>query len=139
MREYITRLTSTVLLAAVLTGPGLGETDLSAARTPEGSQTPCTGIEATFEKGLVLYDSNPKPLPWLPILASEPRAIGIIQPEQELTICTRVDRSTWNTRSAWLEIRTESTDSAGGNVEDSQTSGWINTSQQEADLWVPLP
>ena len=53
---------------------------------------------------------------------------------QEFTICSRVDRSTWNRRSAWLQVRVKN-----GDADTNPSSGWINISRAKANSWIPMP
>lgn len=121
MRQQLTRLANTGLLIALLTATGF---------TAGGRGQECTiGIERTAQRGRVLYDDNPKPVPFLPLIVSEVNPIGAISEGQQLTICRRVDRSTWNERSAWLHVRVDR------NTADAQ-SGWIRMSREEANSWI---
>ena len=126
MREHITRLTNTVLVIALLTGTGFA----TGRRTQDPVE--CIGIEKTAEKPRILYDSNPKPFPFLPLIVSDVNQIGAISPGQQLTVCRRVDRSTWNRRSAWLQVRVNA-----DNGDTDHPSGWITMSRDEANLWIP--
>lgn len=122
MPETMIRFTRPVLLIATL-----------ATASPAGGQ-PCIGVERTAEKPRILYDGNPKPLVILPLILSEVEEIGAIQPGEHFTVCSRIDRSTWNRRSAWLYVRVH------GRPEGSTgSSGWINLSRAEAETWLPTP
>ncbi len=109
---------------------------------PEGQTDPgmtytnnspgCSGTQRTADRGWLLYDSNPRPFPLLPLIRSEVHLIGGISTGQQFTICERVDRSTWSRRTAWLHVRVDD-----GNTNPSL--GWINMSREEADSWVPEP
>ena len=125
MAQYITRLTIMVLLIELLTGTGFA----TATQDPSPE---CIGIEKTAQKPWILYDSNPKPFPLLPLIVSDVNQIGAISPGQQLTICKRVDRSTWNRRSAWVQVRINTRNDYSG-----PQSGWITMSRDEADTWIP--
>lgn len=123
MPEPITRLTRTVLLIAMLT----------AASSAAGQ--PCSiRVERTAERPRILYDDNPTPIPILPLILSEVEQIGAIQPGEDFTICRRIDRSTWNRRSAWLYVEVD-----GRPTNSNGSSGWINVTRAEADTWIPVP
>ena len=140
MPQHITRLTNTVLLIAALAGTGF-----TTGRPTQDPPPPepavvetefvcIVGIERTAEKPRILYDGNPEPFPFLPLIVSDVNQIGAISPGQQLTVCSRVDRSTWNRRSAWLQVRVND-----GNDDTNPPSGWITMSRDEANLWIPEP
>ena len=140
MLGYITRLTSAVLFVALLTGAESAGASIAGNQPPletqeEDTERECWGIKATVDGLLILYDGNPKPFVLLPLLRSKVREIGIIHPRQEFTICTRVDRSTWNHRNAWLHVHV---DGYGGEP-NSRRSGWVTMSRQQANVWTPEP
>ena len=114
---------------------------------PEGQTNPemrhtnnsrgCRGTQKTADRGWLLYDSDPRPFPLLPLILSEVDVIGGISAGQQFTICGRVDRSTWNRRTAWLQVGVDD-----GNNDPNLASGWINMSREEADRldsWIPKP
>lgn len=140
MSRHITRLTSAVLLMALLSGAGIAMAwpaqDVSQAER-EGDaeiEPACIGIEKTAEMWWVLYDSYPEPFLLLPLIHSNPNEIGRITPGQQFTICKQVNRSTWNRRSTWLEVRVV----PGPDAPDVR-SGWITMSTDEANSWIPQP
>ncbi len=139
MPQRITRLTNMVLLTAALAAIGFATVGRAQDPPPPKSadaeiKLVCIGIERTAEKPRILYDSNPEPFPLLPLIVSEVNQIGAISPGQQLTICSRVDRSTWNRRSAWLQVRVND-----GNDGTSRPFGWITMSRDEANSWIPEP
>ena len=132
MAEHISRATSTGLLITMLAIAALA-TGCGSHDQPPKKESACIGVERTAEKPRILFDDNPRPLPFLPVLRSEVNQIGAILPGQQFTICSRVDRSTWNTRTAWLHVRLNE------EAEDTAASGWINMSRPEANSWIPMP
>ena len=137
MAPHITQPINVVLLAALLTGTGFATGHRTHGPTPPvpanaESELECIGIEKTAEKPWILYDSNPEPFPFLPLIVSDVNQIGSISPGQQLTICKRVDRSTWNRRSAWIQVRVNT-----GNDNTDPSSGWITMSRDEANSWIP--
>ena len=130
MPQHIAGLVSALLL---LTGTGFA----AGTGTPPqvADEPPCIGIEASTEKWQMLYDSNPKPWPFLPLIVSNVNEVGAIPPGSKFNICRRVDRSTWNQRSAWLYVHLKTNN---GNDSGSQ-SGWITTSPDEASVWISQP
>jgi hypothetical protein len=140
MPHRISRLTKMVLLIAALAGTGFaavrGAQDPSSPESTNAEDGCSIGLEKEAEKPRILYDSNPKPFLLVPLILSEVSPIGSISPGQRLTICDRVDRSTWNRRSAWLQVRVDDGD---GNATGSRRAGWITMSRDEADLWIAEP
>lgn len=133
MTEHISRMTSTVLLTTVLAIAGL-TTGCGSHDGPLENELVCIEVERTAEKPRILFDNNPRPFPFLPLLRSEVNQIGAILPGQQFTICSRVDRSTWNTRTAWLQVRVDD-----GHEDTAAAAGWINMSRTEANSWIPMP
>ena len=139
MRRDLNILTTAAILAAVTAAAGVQAVERHQTPTPSGepaaqSRSSCTGIERTAERGRLLYDSEPKPLWFLPILLSEVEVIGAISPGQAFTICRRVDRSTWNRRWAWLQVCV-----ASNGEENDERCGWITMPLQDANRWVSEP
>ncbi len=132
MTENISRMTGTVLVVTMV-ATGLA-TAWRSHNQPPKNELVCIGLEETAEKPRVLFDDNPRPFPFLPLLRSEVNQIGAILPGQQFTICSRVDRSTWNTRTAWLQVRVND-----GHDDTAASSGWINMSRAEANSWIPMP
>ena len=133
MARHIARTSRTVLLISVLAIAGLA-TGCNTHDPPPENELVCIGVERTAEKPRILFDDNPRPFPFLPLLRSEVNQIGAILPGQQFTICSRVDRSTWNTRTAWLQVRVND-----GHEDTAASSGWINMSRAEANSWIPMP
>ena len=140
MPRYITRLTNAVLLMALLSGTGIATAQPaqgeSQAEGEDGAEVEanCIGIKKTAERSRVLYDSNPKPFPLLPLIHSnDPQRVGRIDPGQQFTICKQINRSTWNQRWTWLQVRIDDDDVAADGIR----SGWITMSSDEADSWLP--
>lgn len=140
MARHIARLASAVSLMALLSatsfGMGRSTQDVPQAEREDDAETEprCIGIEKTAERWRVLYDSNPEPFLLLPLIHSNPEEIGSIAPGQQFTICRQVDRSTWNRRSTWLQVRVIS-----GTDDANVRSGWITMSSEEANSWIPQP
>ena len=133
MAEHISRITSTVWLITGLATAGLATGCGSHDQQPENDLV-CIEVERTAEKPRILFDDNHRPFPFLPLLRSEVNQIGAILPGQQFTICSRVDRSTWNTRTAWLQVRVDD-----GHEDTAASAGWINMSRAEANSWIPMP
>ena len=133
MARHIARTSRTVLLISVLATAGLA-TGCNRHDQPPENELVCIGVERTAEKPRILFDDNPRPFPFLPLLRSEVNQIGAILPGQQFTICSRVDRSTWNTRTAWLQVRVNDS-----REDTAASSGWINMSRAEANAWIPMP
>jgi len=140
MPRHITRLTTAALLVALLSGTGFAPArsaqDIFPAERGDDAETQarCIGIEKTAERWRVLYDSSPEPFLLLPLIHSNPKEIGSIAPGQQFTICRQVNRSTWNRRSTWLQVRVNS-----GTDDADVRSGWITMSTDEANSWIPQP
>ena len=142
MLQHITGLTAAVLFIAFLVALGIPETLLLGGQSSNsnglGVPQGCLGVPRTADRGWLLYDSNPEPLPFLPIILSEVHVIGAIAPGQDFAICRRVDRSTWTRRSAWLQVSlrrdpSDPLETAGSAL------GWITMPRREANLWVSEP
>ena len=94
-------LLTTVLLLINLTGAQVPAENHSPQREhpPRGTNAEithkCDGIEKTAERDWLLYNSNPEPWRFLPLILSEVHIIGAMSAGQQFTICRRVDRSTW--------------------------------------------
>ena len=135
------RLTSTLLLLSLTGAQALAEN-----RSPQNGHSPggtnaeithkCQGVERTAQRGWLLYDSNPEPWCFFPLVLSEVHVIGAMSAGQQFTICRRVDRSTWRRRYAWLEVHVHD-DNRGDNERFS--AGWITMPRANANTWVREP
>ena len=138
MPRYITRLTNAVLLTALFSGTGIA----AARPAQDGPQAAggggpeiesnCIGIDKTAERYWVLYDSSPKPFLLLPLIHSVSQTVGRIVPGQQFTVCKQINRSTWNYRWTWLQVRVNS---GSGDVQ----SGWISMIRDDEDSWLLQP
>ena len=99
-------LLTTALLLINLTGVQAPAEDRSpqSEHPPRGTDAEitqkCQGVERTAQRDWLLYDSNPVPWPFLPLILSEVNVIGTMSAGQQFTICRRIDRSTWRRRYA---------------------------------------
>ena len=82
-----------------------------------------------------MYNGNPEPRWFLPLLLSEVDVIGAVATGQRFTICRRIDRSTWRRRYAWLEVHMH--DSSGD--DEGFSVGWITMPRNDANKWVSEP
>ena len=103
------QLTSTLLLISLAGAQALAESHSAQnGHSPRGTNAEithkCQGVERTAQRGWLLYDSNPEPWWFFPLVLSEVHVIGAMSAGQQFTICRRVDRSTWRRRYAWLEV-----------------------------------
>ena len=134
------RLTSTLLLLSLTGAQALAEN-----RSPQNGHSPggtnaeithkCQGVERTAQRGWLLYDSNPEPWCFFPLVLSEVHVIGAMSAGQQFTIWRRVDRSTWRRRYAWLEVHVH--DNRGD--DEKFSVGWITMPRANANTWVMEP
>ena len=94
------QLTSALLVISLAGAQALAESHSAQnGHSPRGTNAEithkCQGVERTAQRGWLLYDSNPEPWWFLPLVLSEVHVIGAMSAGQEFTICRRIDRRTW--------------------------------------------
>ena len=85
------QLTSTLLLISLAGAQALAESHSAQNRHfPRGTNAEithkCQGVERTAQRGWLLYDSNPEPWWFFPLVLSEVHVIGAMSAGQQFTI-----------------------------------------------------
>lgn len=143
MSRHIAAFTVAVFCTAWLTAAGFPGALLFEARSVPGSTDggppqECVGVRKTADRAWLVYDGNPKPFLLVPGVLTDVHVIAAIAPEQDFTICRRVDRSTWTRRAAWLQVYVPR-DHSDPPEPRGPVLGWITMPRHQADLWVSEP
>lgn len=82
--------------------------DSGSALPDSGSMECPLSTDYVLHRSLKLYSDNPRPYRFFPFILTDVEEIGVIERNSTVRICEAVHRSTWNARSLWLRIATES-------------------------------